>query len=540
MLNTGNNSLNSATLDHAIEENEILANKLFIKNGRWGDASSYAFIISSLNIFYNKEFTEKELENIIIDGANDESIDVIYFTPEGTIDIFDFKNSKRASQGDIKAFFDSIMLNILKRPISYEQFNSRLVQALKKIQRARNKKFRMYVVRRGKNAPGAEFFLEKQSEFEKGFASVDKVKFLDENTLIQENFYSESYPLKWSVRLDRNEKLYHYKAGKEFIFTISIKKMVKLMHECETNNLDLFSKNVRKSLHEKSLSLGLLETIRKEPKNFYRFHNGITIAAKRITKKTVEEYDIYSPQVLNGAQTLNAIFDKYKNNLLSANLAKAHILCKIFILDNSLTEKICETSNTQAKIELSDLRSNDSAQVQLELFINSIPDANYIYLRKRPFRRFKGMETITLPELMQWSYSALFRKPSDAKNSKKLLFDASNSGLYKRVVARIKNPDALKRLCEVGIFTRKRIFKEKKKSKKEKEIKSLLRSADFHIIACLYLMNGNPTAIKYNKIKKTIVNFVKAERIGDPSLSNNAIFTKSTKLWDHLEAELNL
>ncbi len=75
----------------------------------------------------------------------------------------------------------------------------------------------------------------------------------------------------------------------------------------------LFDKNLRFGLGKNKVNNKMMETAKKEPENFYFYNNGITITSKGFKfKRTNDKLRIEYPQIINGAQTVNAIYEAFK------------------------------------------------------------------------------------------------------------------------------------------------------------------------------------------------------------------------------------
>lgn len=212
-----------------------------------------------------------------------------------------------------------------------------------------------------------------------------------------------------------------------------------------------------------------------------------------------------------------------------ANLRKSLILCKFYSLDENSIERICEATNTQLKISLSDLRSNDEIQKILEKLLET---QNILYRRKRA----RGVkETITMENLAQWIYSCKYEKPADAKNFKSRLFEFN--GLYQDIFnLNSLSVEFLRNIISIGLSVRKfiRTFNKKKKAIFE-------RDADLHYISSLYYLRNKPGTdiAKIKKITSIIKRVIKKLRNKHgKDYSNNKIFTKNKQTWTMIKNEL--
>ena len=120
------------------------------------------------------------------------------------------------------------------------------------------------------------------------------------------------------------------------------------LDDFDQNNRDLYSSNVRDFQNNKKISSKIIKTITDKPSVFYKYHNGITFSAKKIEKLQGLKFKITNPQIINGCQTVNSIYQEFKTDLNNTNLINASILCRVYELtDPSSVERVCEANNTQ-------------------------------------------------------------------------------------------------------------------------------------------------------------------------------------------------
>ena len=98
--------------------------------------------------------------------------------------------------------------------------------------------------------------------------------------------------------------------NKTFISIITGDELVKLR---ETYRYKLFDKNLRFGLGKNKINKEIIKTCLAEPDNFYFFNNGLTITSKGFKyQQTNNKLKIEYPQIINGSQTVNAIYEAYK------------------------------------------------------------------------------------------------------------------------------------------------------------------------------------------------------------------------------------
>jgi len=172
-----------------------------------------------------------------------------------------------------------------------------------------------------------------------------------------------------------------------------------------SDEIDRFlQKNVREFLGEASkINKAIGKSYLESPTWFWYKHNGIIIFADNLfIDKTKMELVLRNPQVVNGGQTLKALFSSYDKNNRGDNSAK--VILRIYRLPYEDTEtykrsiEIISALNSQNKINPSDLRSTDPKQVRLEQLFERI-GSGYKYLRKRSKEAKSGRYSITMRNL---------------------------------------------------------------------------------------------------------------------------------------------
>ena len=172
-----------------------------------------------------------------------------------------------------------------------------------------------------------------------------------------------------------------------------------------SDEIDKFlQKNVREFLGETSkINKAIVKSYLQDPAWFWYKHNGIIIFVDDLfIDKAKTELILRNPQVVNGGQTLKALFSAYMKNNRKDN--GAEVLLRIYRLPYEDTEtykrsiEIICALNSQNKINPSDLRSTDSRQVRLEQLFRRISDG-YKYLRKRSKEAKSSRFSITMRNL---------------------------------------------------------------------------------------------------------------------------------------------
>lgn len=504
------------------------------------EGRQYSQIITYLNALYKKEHSNRELASMITDGSEDAGLADAFVFCKDSVDIFDIKEEKNLKLNEVKQLRDRLKEYIFIKPDFKKFKNIRLVAPhIKKFHSPANKRrsINVYIIRSEYTRHNYE---DKNinnilKEIE-GFPGV-KVSRITNNTivnLILEHNFIQSWQINKTVSMPlREEKMALIKDEYEYIIVmLPIKEVLTIYHRHIMEGKDFFSQNIRLPKKIVKFRVGISETIKKNVDNFFIFHNGITITAKKIASDA-RSYYVYEPQVVNGAQTIGNLYSEYKNDLSNNDLKKASIICKIVKADQDLSDKICETSNTQKAVKIEQLRVNDSFQKKMEIYLHSESGGQYEYIRKEK-KKFAKSRAIKYTQFFQWSYSVFLNKPAAAKNAKSLIFEKDKRGEYEKIKFEIeKNIDNILLLCKIGVFVEDEIKKEKDGSKK-----SFLRSANLHLISGLFNKKTSDKKM-FDLIYKILNNYSEQEIKKDKNLNLNKIFTKKDSTWKFLRNELS-
>jgi len=518
-------NINEKIILGEIKKNLSKAKKVKAKLAIWGSSEeAYSFIITVLELIYNKEFTIDELENIIIDWNWDKNIDALYIRWD-ELNIFDI-SFDNPSNWDVQLFEISLK-NYIFRTVDEESKNKIKNNKLKeKIDIIWNKTYKknIYIVR----LSDWNWKSEEINSLKQYIETKKDSKFFYYNSELLVNHITEKEQIQSKEEISFNTDKFKYITNlQQGFWLLSLNTILGIVNKSNKKGYNLFHKNIRKFLNKKNLSQEIICTIKKTPEKFHLYHNWIVLTAKEIYDLAEDKIEIINLQIVNWAQTINWIFEHYKNDLKNTELNNVYILCKLVKADDTLSEKICETANTQINISLWDLCSNDDIQFKIEKIINN--NSNYLYVRKWNTRS-KTKFIIKLDNFFQFAYSVFFQKPAEAKNKKKNLFLKVDWGLYFDICKKIeKNFYKIEKICELMGFIDKKIKNEKDKIKKW-----LIKDSNFHIAGIFYNKNYDINDKNFNIIFSNIEKYVNNKRKKEPELSNNKIFTKSDELYKYL------
>lgn len=164
---------------------------------------------------------------------------------------------------------------------------------------------------------------------------------------------------------------------------------------------NFLQKNIREYIGENVINSELKESFAGSPGLFWYKHNGIIIFADSVSVPGDKSAVVMrNPQVVNGGQTITALYEAYDK--AGRSDSDAEILVRVYRLPYEQIETyvtgidIIKALNSQNKILASDLHSTDPQQVRLEEHFRTL---GYHYHRKRSKEAKSGEYSITMKNL---------------------------------------------------------------------------------------------------------------------------------------------
>lgn len=197
--------------------------------------------------------------------------------------------------------------------------------------------------------------------------------------------------------------------------------------------------NVRGLVKRSNYNKNIATTLKKDPKKFFMYNNGITLIAENIISKTLpgkqrSKLKLVGLQVVNGGQTLRTIhdFNKESPENLENYLYDAEVLVRIFMPDSEENEahKIAEYTNSQNPIKAVDLKSLSTEQIEIERYLD---ECDIAYARKTgdtgPKDNKEYIHTINM-ETFAKLLKAKGGQPEKITSSTKALFEENYKKLF--------------------------------------------------------------------------------------------------------------
>ena len=395
---------------------------------------------------------DSELQNSIIDGANDSGVDVLYRS-DGHVLMVQAKLRARERDEDASAlgrFLDSPQRLHQAITSKGHTLSSQLRELVSEID-WESDAFHLFFITTGKVTRSV------QDRFDQGVAAPDGIndfeerldsQILDESGLNQywrEARSAGDFP-KTSVAVqfvadERDRPWCHFsdETGRNlYLGEISGAALNQLYSQ---HRASLFTMNIRDYVGDTATNKSIINTALNDPSNFVFFNNGVTAIASRITEdENTRTLDCERLSVINGAQTVRSLrraATQRKPGQGDHSLRDVRVLLRIITFDfpreMQFVQDTTRFNNTQNSIKVADFRSNDAVQKDLAKRFYGLyrGGKRFAYKNKRSPSK-PGEFTISLEDFAKTIHSFDYG-PDDVAGGTRYLFDVSSKGGYRKV-----------------------------------------------------------------------------------------------------------
>ncbi|PXZ04375.1 AIPR family protein [Gilliamella apicola] len=345
--------------------------------------------------------SEIEAASSVIDGANDNGIDAIYYSPATKRMIlvqskWSIRGTGEPDNGDIRKFKDGVSDLV---SLSFDRFNSKVEKMRNMVEAALtafDTKFDIVLVHTGNKLLSEhnqrimdDLVLELNDA---GDGSSDDIVIFHQ--LNQARIHTslakgvEGEPIKLEVGLSQWGKI-----EDPYLAFFGIVSGDEVYEWYKLHGNKLFSKNIRQMLGSTDVNDEIKNTIENHPDKFWYYNNGITLIADKVKKsmaggnaKDIGSFQLSNVSVVNGAQTVSSIGGTSESK--KEKLIKVRVPIKIISLENTepnFGSYVTKNNNRQNRIENRDFVSLDDQQIRLrtELAIDGI---EYCIVRSELFK----------------------------------------------------------------------------------------------------------------------------------------------------------
>ena len=395
---------------------------------------SSGFLVWFLENFFRLE-TQTAIDSVC-DKQNDKGIDGIFVDDEDE-EIFIFqskyspKNNMKQGDNDIRNFIgarewfvDETSIHKLVESSASQELKS-LVERYKIADKINYSKTSVFVTNKIFNTDATEYI-----------DAVNNLGVYDVNSLYEKyTYFAEDQNIFPSIDLylDNASRIeYTFPDGiNARVYSIRAKELLKLQG---IQDRTLFYKNVRYGVGNTRVNKSIQNTIldSDEHRNFFLYHNGITILCENLDEHLDKnKISISSYAVINGCQSMLTFFenkDKLTNNIfISVKIIQTE-------LTSHLVENISYFANNQNSISLQDLRSNTSVQRALAAEFKELFSGTVLYRRKKGENE-DGYYEIIPKDFAAQLYLAVYLKEPHNTHLKNSMFGKNYSTIFSRKIS---------------------------------------------------------------------------------------------------------
>lgn len=192
---------------------------------------------------------------------------------------------------------------------------------------------------------------------------------------------------------------------KVFIGICNVNELIRLQNKYHNNQL--YAENIRLYLGDRgAVNKDIINTITSVESIWFPYmNNGISIICDEIslgipktdnTDKTIN-VELKNLQIINGCQTVNALYNAKFGKKTQDNFQPANILVKIYQIEPNQADfklNVIKATNNQNSVKTYSLLANDPIQIAIG---NAIKQFDYLYDRKGEAKQSKSKKVVSMP-----------------------------------------------------------------------------------------------------------------------------------------------
>ena len=203
--------------------------------------------------------------------------------------------------------------------------------------------------------------------------------------------------------------------NKDYIALVSLGKYFNFItYGSDTLEQSIFESNIRDYQGSVVVNKEIHNTLdQNDSIDFWWLNNGITILASNISPVTSRSLIITEPEIVNGLQTSNEIYNFFSEYPEKLDSDSRHVLVRIIVPSTeTVRDDIILATNNQTSIPKSSLRVSDSIHWQIEMFFKQ--RGLFYDRRKNHYKNLgkKRSEIISVSYLAQSLIAVLLQKPN--------------------------------------------------------------------------------------------------------------------------------
>lgn len=216
---------------------------------------------------------------------------------------------------------------------------------------------------------------------------------------------------QYSYRLEDNSK----KEGvglpdKVLIGVCNVNELIRLQNKYHHNQL--YSENIRLYLGDRAtVNKEIIQAITSEESQWFSYmNNGISIICDQmeiITKKNTLSVELTNLQVINGCQTVNALYSAKYGEDTKDKFKPSNVLVKIYQINPTqqrFKQNVIKATNNQNAVKTYSLLANDPIQIEIQKVLKKM---NYLYDRKGESKQEPRAKVVSMVQAAL-AYRAVF------------------------------------------------------------------------------------------------------------------------------------
>lgn len=282
----------------------------------------------------------------------------------------------------------------------------------------------------------------------------------------------------------------------------------------------IFESNVRDYQGHNSVNNEIHNTLSEDTsEDFWWLNNGVTILASDISQATPKQLLITNPEIVNGLQTSNEIYQFFKEHPEKLEQEGRNILLRIIVPeDENSRDRIILATNSQTSIPSVALRSTDPIHRQIEMYFKA---RGLFYDRRKNYYKNQGKksnEIVSIAFLGQCLMSLFLGKPNYARARPSTLL--SNEEYYKKLY--IENTDLELYFKSASLGKRVERFIKSSPDYLQAEKSDIL----FYVVYCVICLRLHSAEITIQQFKEIDINSIKDEEISHAAQIVSTVYHK--------------
>jgi hypothetical protein len=391
--------------------------------------------------------TDEEIDDFIVDGPSDGGVDFIY-PSEGRVLIVQskYRGSDKHESAEDFTHFCEVISRLYDAYLKKQKLNKKVTEALQDID-WQNDYFDLHFITLGKVSQVIQDRAAKGPTSVKGLQDLDERSELallseqDLNGKLREalsagEVLDQSIDIQFVPSEDGSPWIHsESKEGRDlFVGEVTGSQLASMYRQYKYR---LFAMNIRDYVGETKTNKGIVETATKEPEEFVFYNNGVSAVASQIEPD--EDNGVLHCRrfsIINGAQTIRSLAKADMKD--SKPLRNVRVLLKVmgFSLgtDTDFLTDATRYNNTQNAIKISDFRSNDPVQKDLNRRFSGLNHLGkpYVYKNKRSRESTGNRIPIGMEDFAKTIHAFRYG-PDDMSGGTRYLFDDSSKGGYVKI-----------------------------------------------------------------------------------------------------------